>query len=373
MFKVEKLSDKAVLTVYGYVGGYYMDMRAVNSAISDIQESGYKQLDFHMHTYGGSVIDGNLIYNFLAGFSGNVDIYIDGIAASMGSIIMLAGKNKPQIAENGFIMIHCPSGYAEGTVADLNAAADLLSMMQKNFKQKLITATGKSEEEINALFDGTDHWFDADKAIAFGLASGKFTPKVQDLAVSNTTEASKLGAKAVFDRFSALTQNMFNQPPVNKMDKKAIIARYKLTDVTEANTEEEIYASIDAKLASATTAATTAEQNAANTAKTAITAAVDQAIVEGKLPKEQRDKYIARGEKLGLADLNAILADMHPYQSIQSKITGGAGGASPEDRKGWTWNDYQAKAPDELESMPKTNPDLFKALYKAEYKTEPEL
>jgi len=93
MFKVEKLSDKAVLTVYGYVGGYYMDMRAVNSAISDIQESGYKQLDFHMHTYGGSVIDGNLIYNFLAGFSGNVDIYIDGIAASMGSIIMLAGKN----------------------------------------------------------------------------------------------------------------------------------------------------------------------------------------------------------------------------------------------------------------------------------------
>jgi len=44
-----------------------------------------------------------------------------------------------------------PVGYAEGTVADLNAAADLLSMMQKNFKQKLITATGKSEEEINAL------------------------------------------------------------------------------------------------------------------------------------------------------------------------------------------------------------------------------
>jgi len=374
MFKVEKLSDKAVLTVYGYVGGYYMDMRAVNSAISDIQQSGYKQLDFHMHTYGGSVIDGNLIYNFLAGFSGNVDIYIDGIAASMGSIIMLAGKNKPQIAENGFIMIHSPSGYAEGTVADLNSCADLLSMMEKNFRQKLISVTGKSEDDINALFDGTDHWFDADKAIAFGLASGKFSAKVQDLAAINTTEASQLGAKAVFDRFSALTQNMLNQPPKNKMDKKTIITRYKLTNVTEANTEEEIYAAIDAKLSSATTAATTAEQNAADVVKTAITAAVDQAILDKKITKELRDSYIARGEKLGLADLNAVFADMHPYQPISGKIVGTAGGEKvAEDRKGWTWNDYQAKAADELEAMPQTNPDLFIALYKAEYKTEPEL
>ena len=41
MFKLEKQSDKAVLTIYGYVGGYYLDFRAVNAALEDITKSGF--------------------------------------------------------------------------------------------------------------------------------------------------------------------------------------------------------------------------------------------------------------------------------------------------------------------------------------------
>lgn len=366
MFKLEKLTDKAVLTIYGYVGGYYMDFRSVNSVLDDIAKSGYTKLDFRMHTLGGGVIDGNLIFNFIAGFKGEVDVYIDGLAASMGSIIMLAGT-RIHIAENGFVMIHAPSGGGYGNAKDFIQQAKLLKSMEKNFIAKLMQRTGKSEKEVSQWMDGTDYWFDADEAIALGLVDDKFSAKVQLPTTLETTEAAQLGTEAVFNRYVALTQEI---PTINNdMKKEELIARYQLTGVTADSTDEQVMAAIDAKV----NANKDAETQAKAAARLAIETIVDTGIAAGKFGKDKRDTYIARGEKIGAEELKAIIDDMQAYNPITAQIKGGAGGANPEERKGWTWADYQAKAPDELEAMPKANPELFKALYKAEYKSEPEL
>lgn len=363
MFILDKQKDKAVLTIYGYVGGYYMDMRTVNQAIADVTKSGYTQLDFHFHTYGGDVIDGNLIYNFLAGFNGNVDIYIDGVAASMGSIIMLAGKNKPMISENGFIMIHCPSGGAYGNAEGLKQTAKLLTSMENNFKQKLIECTGKSEAEINLLFDGNDHWFDADEAIAYGLCSGKFSAKTQDIKTLDTTEASQLGAKAVFDRFTALTTNI-NQNPKKEMDKLSLIARFSLTGVTAESTDEQVLAALESKQKAIQETATAAT-------KKSIEASVDASIAANKIKAEKRENYIARGEKIGIEELNAVFADMNPYASISENIKGD--NVSDKDNKGDKPKAYSEYTNAELQAMVKADPAKFKAVYKAEFGVEPEL
>ena len=147
MFLLEKKQDKAILIIYGYVGGYYLDYRNVADAIAEITKEGYKKLDFRIHTYGGFVFDGNLIYNFLAGFKGELNIYVDGVAASMGSIIIMAG-DKIHIAENGFIMIHAPEGGAYGNAKDLEQYAKLLRSMEKNFIKKLKEKTRSEERRV---------------------------------------------------------------------------------------------------------------------------------------------------------------------------------------------------------------------------------
>jgi ATP-dependent protease ClpP protease subunit len=365
MFLLKKEKGKAVLTIYGYVGGVYLDYRNVTQAIADITNDGYKQLDFHLHTYGGYVFDGNMIYNALASFAGQIDVYIDGVAASMGSIIMLAG-NRIHIAENAFIMIHAPQGGADGTSEDLEKYAALLRKMEKNFVAKLVERTKKTEDEVKAWLKG-DNWFDADDAIAAGLADAKFSPKVKDITTLDKTDAVALGAKGVYERFAAQITK------IQDMNKKELIARYGLTTVTEASTDEQIYAAIDAKLAAEKTARESAEAKLADTQKKSIEASVDAAIAAGKIAKEKRDEYVARGNKIGLDELNAIFADMREYKSVTSQINNGGEGGNTNDRKDWDWEKYQTEASAELEAMPKKDPAKFKALYKAKYGVEPEL
>ena len=363
MFKLEKQTDKAVLTIYGYVGGMYLDFRAVNSALDEIATAGYTKLDFHIHTYGGSVFEGNLIYNFIAGFKGEVDIYIDGVAASMGSVIMMAGV-RIHIVENGFIMLHAPQGGAQGTAKQLEQSAKLLRSIEKNFRSKLIERTGKTEQEVAAWMDGTDYWYDADEAIAERLADDKFASKAPIPKIEKE-DLSALGAEGVYNKFTAC---LLSQEPIIKsnMNKEALIARYGLTTVNAQSSDEDIMAAIDAKIKAG-------DDTAKAVTKKAIEAQVDKAIEEGKITKEQRESYVARGEKLGIDELNAIFADMKAYQSISSQLGDKGTGGGAKGRESWTFDDYQAKASAELEAMPTANPDKFKQLYKAKYGVDPEV
>ena len=353
MFKIEKKADKAILTIYGYVGGYYMDFRAVVLALDQIKREGYKHIDFHFHTYGGDVFDGNLIYLFLASWDGEMDIYIDGVAASMGAIIATAGKKPPIIAENGFMMIHSPVGSVHGNRKQLIQGAKLLGSMEKNFTAKLASMTGKDEAFVNKWFDGVDYWFDADEAISLGLASGKFDPKSK---VSLTKEElNTLGPKGVFDRFTDLTQ-ISNHKSI--MDKEKVIKKFNLQGVTAQSTEEEIENAIQAQIDAGRTAAE-AE---------VINQMVGAAIADKKITEAQRAHFTDIGKSIGKDKLKTTFEQMKAYAPITGGLKGGATGAeggSEEDK--WKWDDFQAKAPGVLSEMPKKDPERFNNLYKEKY------
>lgn len=68
-------------------------------------------INVRINSPGGSVFDGMAIYNALTRHPGTVNTYVDGIAASIASVIMLAGKTI-SIADNAMVMIHNPSGLA---------------------------------------------------------------------------------------------------------------------------------------------------------------------------------------------------------------------------------------------------------------------
>jgi ATP-dependent Clp endopeptidase proteolytic subunit ClpP len=129
-----------------------------------------KNITLNLDTPGGDCNDGFTIYDALKNSGASITVNITGLAASMGSVIMLAG-NKIRIAENGRIMIHRVTGGAMGNADEMDAAAKVIKQFEDRIVALYTERTGKDEVEIRDLMKaqlGT--WFFGSEAIDAGFA-----------------------------------------------------------------------------------------------------------------------------------------------------------------------------------------------------------
>jgi len=136
------------------------------SIFSELERK-YASVIIKLHTFGGSVFDGNMMYNAIAGSVARVTIYIVGVAASMGAVLSLS-VDEVYMVENGYLMIHAPSVNGSGTAKDLESSVKLLKLIETNFIKKLQQKTGKSAEYLQNWLSA-DTWFDAEQALNEGL------------------------------------------------------------------------------------------------------------------------------------------------------------------------------------------------------------
>lgn len=132
-----------------------------------------KEIKFYINSLGGEVHSGLAVYDCIRMMKAPVTTICMGTAASMGSILFLAG-NKRQMLPNSRIMIHDPS-FGGGNLAgkkphQIKTELDDLIEVQECLCKIIAERTGKSEEEIRELTKD-DTYFNADEAIEFGLAT----------------------------------------------------------------------------------------------------------------------------------------------------------------------------------------------------------
>lgn len=132
-----------------------------------LNEVGNGPLLVEINSPGGNVWDGLSIYNQLRGRRAPVTTRVVGIAASIASIIALAG-DKVEMADAALMMIHDPSGMASGTSEDMRKMADALDQHAEVLVGVYAKKTGKSPESIRAAMKA-ETWFTTPEAIAFGL------------------------------------------------------------------------------------------------------------------------------------------------------------------------------------------------------------
>lgn len=185
------LSAKAALletevTIFDEIGGFGV---SADQFIADLQKipADHKIL-LRIHSPGGEVFDGNAIATALQR-RGNVEVQIEGIAASMATLISLAGR-PVKMAENGFYMIHNPWGAAMGDAEELRKQAELLERIRENMVNAYSAKTGQSPEQIGEWMDA-ETWFTADQAQAAGF-------------VDEVTDRLEVAASA--KRFSSLAK-----------------------------------------------------------------------------------------------------------------------------------------------------------------------
>lgn len=151
----------AQLNIFGDIvsdeWGKWSDDDTCPKDISDFLKDleGISEIEMHINSGGGSVFGGITIYNMLKRSNAKITTYIDGIAASIASVIACAG-DRIIIPENGTFMIHKPltSYFFESLNADdLRKDAEILDSCQKAIVQSYIgkVKDGVTEEKINEL------------------------------------------------------------------------------------------------------------------------------------------------------------------------------------------------------------------------------
>jgi len=163
------------------------------------------QITLYINSPGGNVYDGLEIYNNLKRNPANVTVYVDGIAASIASVIAMAG-DEIIMPSNTEMMIHNPSTWAVGDSEEMRKVANRLDEVKDRLLQPYINFTNKSAEEISELMD-SETYMSAEKAVELGFAT-----KVEDSAeIMNSFNLSEVKERV---------QAEFKKQVENKLPKK---------------------------------------------------------------------------------------------------------------------------------------------------------
>jgi len=161
--------DEGAVDVYilDEIGSYGTSAEGFISAIKETSAKD-KEVRVHLNSPGGSVFDGLAIYNFLKD-RGNVTTIVDGVAASMASVIFMAGTNRI-MPENSLLMIHEPWTGTVGEADDLRKAAEALDKMKDSIAGIYANATGKDIDMIKEMMSETT-WMNGTDAVQDGFAT----------------------------------------------------------------------------------------------------------------------------------------------------------------------------------------------------------
>ena len=134
-----------------------------------------KDIQFYINSPGGSVTAGMAIYDTMQYIKCDVSTICIGMAASMGSFLLSGGTNGNRMAlPNAEIMIHQPSGGAQGQATEIQIAAEHILKTKKKLNEILAKNTGQPLETIERDTD-RDNFMTAEEALAYGLIDSVIT------------------------------------------------------------------------------------------------------------------------------------------------------------------------------------------------------
>lgn len=159
-----KAGERPALYIYDEIGYFGQTAKGL---VSDLAELDTDELDVHLNSPGGDIFDGLAIYQALRDHRAQITVRIDGLAASIASVIMMAA-DKIVMAPKASVMIHDGWTMAVGNAGDLRKTADLLDKQSEIIASVYADRSGQPADFWrDRMRDET--WYNADEALAAGL------------------------------------------------------------------------------------------------------------------------------------------------------------------------------------------------------------
>ena len=174
---------------------------------------------------GGDVFAAAQIYNMLMEYPGNVDVRIDGIAASAASVVAMAG-NKVSMSPVAMMMIHNPMTVAMGDKKVMQQAIDMLDEIKESIINAYELKTGQTRTKIAHMMDA-ETWFNAKKAVELGFAD--------DILYAGDSDKKDVPEAVLFGRLTVVNSflgkfNIIDKPaePDNRVEAAPLKERLDL-------------------------------------------------------------------------------------------------------------------------------------------------
>jgi ATP-dependent Clp protease protease subunit len=157
-------ANEADLVLYDEIGFWGVDARTF---LQELQALDVETIHLRINSPGGNVFDGIAIANALKQHKARVVSHIDGLAASIASIIALAA-DEVRISENAFLMIHNAFTITIGNAEQLRKDAAVLDKLDGSLISTYVQKTGATEDQVKAWMK-EETWFNADEAEEHGF------------------------------------------------------------------------------------------------------------------------------------------------------------------------------------------------------------
>jgi ATP-dependent protease ClpP protease subunit len=165
-----KGNAEAEIYIYGDVGDDWFGGVTAKQFADDLKALGkVDRISLRINSAGGDVFQGLTIYRLLVDHPATVVAHIDGMAASIASVIAMAAT-EINIAESAFLMIHNAWGFAIGNADDMRTMASLLDKTTGSIRDVYVARTGKSSDQVKKWMDA-ETWFTAQDAVDNGFAT----------------------------------------------------------------------------------------------------------------------------------------------------------------------------------------------------------
>jgi ATP-dependent Clp endopeptidase proteolytic subunit ClpP len=206
-----KGADELDIHIYDVIGAQLFSdgVRAKDVLAKVSAAKSEKTINIRINSAGGDVFEGTAIYNVLAAHPARKVVTIDGIAASMASVIAMVG-DEIVMPDNALMMIHDPSAFVGGNASDMRKTAEVLDKSRTNLANIYAARTSQPLDKVLSMMSA-ETWMTANEAKALGFAD-KVTAAVKMVAMWDLSTCFKAPAsvKAAFDALPpVLLRNLY--------------------------------------------------------------------------------------------------------------------------------------------------------------------
>ncbi len=198
-----KADNSADIYIFDEIGTYGVTAQDFISEIKGLKDM---PINLRINSLGGDVFDGMAMYNVIKRRDAKTTVYIEGIAASIATIIAL-GADEVVMAENSLFMIHNAWGGASGEAKDMRKTAETLEKITSELTDIYVKKTGLSYDAVAQMMD-EETWLNAEEAYKLRF-------------IDTISDSIKVAAKYDVSKFKNITQEEIkNKLSININNKK---------------------------------------------------------------------------------------------------------------------------------------------------------
>lgn len=202
--------DTAEILIYDVIG-FELTAKDFAQQVKDLGD--VSEINVRINSPGGDVFDGMTIYNILRSHPARIIVDVDGMAASIASVIAMAG-DEIRMAKSSMMMIHSAWGVVVGDAEDMATMAAVLVKLDGQIADVYAQRSRNSSQRMLEIM-AAETFLTADEAVAAGLA---------DSVTNQETVSDRMGAEAVAVRMRKLDLDQHNAIAA-RMDKLAVDRR----------------------------------------------------------------------------------------------------------------------------------------------------